>query len=783
MLFRTVTTWIFLFSALPSAAPTPPETNQLGVIQDTNYIDPILKEWFDQYHGDRLSPADLPRVRQEKFLKGQSPASSLLFRLKFHSFRQNKEDRKQDVLTFINETKLALEESQKRIDPIVPYVLFEISSLDLLDRDQTSLVAHLLLNIPGASCPKKEQLLMAISHEQENPANTKEIESYLSNIQTFKSENFRENALEALLDAYSEQDLQPLRHRLSEIIAPFPELLSDNLWIASQSTTPEIVPNKNMKFLDTAIRESNRKRCNTARSLFLKGITNIPPDYLKEVERISSRISQCFRRKGTASRLRFWRSIKSALAKAFGFPGEALSLKNQGLIYWGIDRFDQAKQIFSDLLTKSEIHQSDEIKAQITYTLGRILENEGQIQEAIALYRKLIHQYPESDHVEASSISLVLLNTIRNQPQEALKFVHQIITSENLKKVKERSAKSLSFALFWAGRLYYQIGEKEKALEYWRRVSSEFYSTFYGALGHFVLEKKSGKLLQLQPTLNGPFNENKLLSGFNQAERQTVDLVKNLLKLGLKEEAICELSEISYEAHEYPKMVIKSMYLYAAGDWLEAIKIFGNIPRTYRHSLSTGMERILFPKTYQDLIEKYTQKLGVDADYIYSIIRQESVFNPRARSPVGATGLMQLMPRTARNEARYLTRSYLTKKHRLDILKMSKRRKNLYNAEVNLVLGIHHVHRLMQKYQNPIFVLTAYNASPKATEKWMNNIGHDDFLSFIERIPYRETKSYVKLVLRNYFYYKKWYGKSDMKLPHIEFLEPLVLAKNKSHSR
>ena len=190
------------------------------------------------------------------------------------------------------------------------------------------------------------------------------------------------------------------------------------------------------------------------------------------------------------------------------------------------------------------------------------------------------------------------------------------------------------------------------------------------------------------------------------------------------------------------------------------------------------MERILFPRAYKDSVNNYSKKLGVDAEYIYAIIRQESVFNPRARSPVGATGLMQLMPQTARVEARYLRRDYLPKKRRLAILKSVRKRKKLYDAETNLALGVHHVHRLMKKYKSPILVLTAYNASPRATENWMNKISLRDTLAFIEQIPYRETRAYVKLVLRNYFYYKRWYGKPSDAMPHMEFLTPLVLAQN-----
>ena len=80
------------------------------------------------------------------------------------------------------------------------------------------------------------------------------------------------------------------------------------------------------------------------------------------------------------------------------------------------------------------------------------------------------------------------------------------------------------------------------------------------------------------------------------------------------------------------------------------------------------------------------------------------------------------------------------------------------------------MHSLLKRYRNPVYLLTSYNANPRATRRWKENISSRDILSFIERIPYQETKSYVKLVMRNYFYYKRWYGEKEEKLPLFDEL-------------
>jgi soluble lytic murein transglycosylase-like protein len=131
---------------------------------------------------------------------------------------------------------------------------------------------------------------------------------------------------------------------------------------------------------------------------------------------------------------------------------------------------------------------------------------------------------------------------------------------------------------------------------------------------------------------------------------------------------------------------------------------------------------------------------------------------------------MQLMPHTAKFEASQLSHDYLAEERRDKIVSAASKKAQLYHAETNLALGVHHVHRLLQKYKDPILVLTAYNASPRATERWIKNLSTRDMLTFVEGIPYKETKEYVKLVLRNYFYYKRWYHEPSPSMGHIESL-------------
>lgn len=148
---------------------------------------------------------------------------------------------------------------------------------------------------------------------------------------------------------------------------------------------------------------------------------------------------------------------------------------------------------------------------------------------------------------------------------------------------------------------------------------------------------------------------------------------------------------------------------------------------------------VLYPRPYLELLTKALKKEQIDPIILLSLIRQESVFNPLARSPVGARGLMQIMPSTARR------------------LRRSVRDKQLVNPQINIELGTKYVKGLLKRYDgNLVYVLSAYNAGESRVERWKNLYFDTDetILKNIEAIPFLETRNYVKLIFRNIFFYK-----------------------------
>jgi soluble lytic murein transglycosylase len=148
---------------------------------------------------------------------------------------------------------------------------------------------------------------------------------------------------------------------------------------------------------------------------------------------------------------------------------------------------------------------------------------------------------------------------------------------------------------------------------------------------------------------------------------------------------------------------------------------------------STELQGLLFPRRYWDTIAGVTE--GIDPVLVKSLIRQESAFNPSARSRARALGLMQLILPTAR---RYGVRSP----------------QELLKPERNIRAGALFLKDLIEQFGSIELALAAYNAGPDAVKDWQKRYPTKDPDLFVELIPYKETREYVRLVLRNYRVYR-----------------------------
>ena len=166
-----------------------------------------------------------------------------------------------------------------------------------------------------------------------------------------------------------------------------------------------------------------------------------------------------------------------------------------------------------------------------------------------------------------------------------------------------------------------------------------------------------------------------------------------------------------------------------------------------RHDLE-----LRFPVAYRDIVEPAARRRGLSPAVVYAIIRQESAFMPDARSPAGALGLMQLMPRTGRMVMRTANRKW-------------RGRRQLLVPDLNVDLGTRYFRSLLAKMGgHPALAAASYNAGPHRVGRWLPETGGVDVAAWIDNIPFTETRRYVRRYLAYGAIYEHRLGRQPRRL-------------------
>ena len=169
---------------------------------------------------------------------------------------------------------------------------------------------------------------------------------------------------------------------------------------------------------------------------------------------------------------------------------------------------------------------------------------------------------------------------------------------------------------------------------------------------------------------------------------------------------------------------------------------------TMRHDFSQR-----FPTPYRDDLNTYAKAQGLDTAWIYGLIRQESRFMADAKSRVGAAGLMQLMPATAKWAAKQIGMTAYSPKRVADV-------------PVNLALGSFYLKHVLDDLGHPVLATAAYNAGPGRARRWRADTALEGAI-YAESIPFSETRDYVKKVMANAWFYSHQAGSTNISLKRM----------------
>jgi soluble lytic murein transglycosylase len=337
----------------------------------------------------------------------------------------------------------------------------------------------------------------------------------------------------------------------------------------------------------------------------------------------------------------------------------------------------------------------------------------------------------------------------RNQFVEAIDRFQEIIQAGET-STSDSSLHATSQALYWLARSQEHLGQMEPARQRLKELSQDYPFTYYGQLAQIRLgpaEFSTGRWTVLASN-----DTTSVVPPPNLQHDIHYQKIQELRALQLFKEAVQELEVVfaryGADSRAFPQLVsiASEVGAYDVGIRL-AIRHFGATLRKGQLPPSSPAWLGAFPMGYQMVIQSFVPK-RVDPFLVAGLIREESLYSARVVSPVGAIGLMQLMPATAKKVARQLGL------HNSDY-----DLQGLYEPEHNIQLGTYYLGQLLNEFQdNIIYSVAAYNAGPQAVKRWIAQNGQRDPDEFVELIGYRETRGYVKRVVGSYRIYRTLFG-------------------------
>lgn len=405
---------------------------------------------------------------------------------------------------------------------------------------------------------------------------------------------------------------------------------------------------------------------------------------------------------------------------------------------------------------------------QMGQALGAKSECVGS-KAATAIAYKLEEYFPDADAVKVArslyayasgcgtdfaaakaSYRLALLDVWQNQCERVPKLMLKVEQTPDAGQFRSR-------AKYWRAYCSEILGEHESSLEAREDLLFEFPMTFHNLAansnqGHsidWITRDVAAPIAfrsLVRPEMNG-----------------LIAAVEALVKLKATDLAadIVDRSAANIQMFEPEVRLYLAALMHKHGQALAKFKVLGSLFQDSPQIVSGATMRLYFPLWFFDIVGPQSGAT-LDPLLVTALIRQESAFNTRARSRVGARGLMQLMPATAKMLA-------------------SVRTSKLFDPMTNVTLGTKYLRKRLAQYNGDVeLTLAAYNAGFSRVDDWKKRYPTENRILFLDLIPFRETRDYVSSILRNYYWYTKLYGTDAVVALQRSMHQPNVAAKTLS---
>ncbi|MEM6518821.1 MAG: transglycosylase SLT domain-containing protein [Cyanobacteria bacterium P01_C01_bin.70] len=302
---------------------------------------------------------------------------------------------------------------------------------------------------------------------------------------------------------------------------------------------------------------------------------------------------------------------------------------------------------------------------------------------------------------------------------------------------------------FWAGKWASQAGQVKVATRRFEQVIRDYPDSYFAWRSAVALGWNVGNfqtVRSLQPRTALPNQRQSLPAGSDE--------LQELYLLG-QDEAAWALWQVEFESLQDPSVAeqftdgvmrvgvgdtLDGIFMISSLDWRDAPEEQKTLQQLQQHP---AYWHTLYPFPYADLIARWSAERQLNPLLVTALMRQESRFEPQIKSVVGATGLMQVMPETA---DWIRSRSSLTAT-------------NLENPNDNINLGTWYLDYTHAEYDNhSLYAVASYNAGPGNVADWIARGGYEDVDDFADKIPFPETKNYIRAVFGGYWNYLRLYS-------------------------
>jgi soluble lytic murein transglycosylase len=384
-----------------------------------------------------------------------------------------------------------------------------------------------------------------------------------------------------------------------------------------------------------------------------------------------------------------------------------------------------------------------EIAPQALVKKATLLTTLKDNQSADGIYKLLIGKYSTSDEAAEFRWKTAQTKAKNNDYLGAWEWAQPITINNKSSILAPRAG-------FWAGKWATILGKQEEAVTAYKSVISEFPYSYYAWRSASILGLNVGNfdnLRLMNPTII-PFQRPVPPAGS--------ETFKELYLLGQDRDAWLQW-ETEFQSKNQPSVAeefTEGLMKLTKGEYLIGIEKIAKLedrekPAEKAEYQALSQKSIYwqarYPFPYFQEIEKWSISRQLNPLLVTALMRQESRFQAKIKSPVGATGLMQVMPSTA---------AWIAPQMNADIKKI-----NLENANDNIMLGTWYLDYTHRQYSNnSMLAIASYNAGPGNVAKWLQTIPKKDPDEFVEEIPFDETKNYVRQVFGNYWNYLRLYN-------------------------